>query len=94
VSLLPRRRLLASLGLAGGAVALGAGRGLASGTSPTTAPAHDHGPTPASEHLAAHGSLGTIGRVDHVRNGFDPHEILTDFDGGTVSKDAAGRPFR
>ena len=96
MSRVPRRRLLASLGMAGGAVALGAGRGLASGTATTTSPppAHDHGPTPASEHVAAHGSLGTMGRVDHVRNGFDPHAILTDFDGGAVSKDASGRTVR
>jgi FtsP/CotA-like multicopper oxidase with cupredoxin domain len=35
-----------------------------------------------------------VGEVDHVRNGFDPHEILTDFDGGEVSKDSSGRTVR
>jgi manganese oxidase len=35
-----------------------------------------------------------VGEVDHERNGFDPHEILTDFDGGRVSKDTSGRTVR
>ena len=35
-----------------------------------------------------------MGEVDHVRNGFDPHKILTDFDYGEVSKDASGRTVR
>jgi FtsP/CotA-like multicopper oxidase with cupredoxin domain len=52
-----------------------------------------------TEHLGAgmheaHGGLGAVGRVDNARNGFDPHAILTDFDGGEVSKDAAGRTVR
>jgi FtsP/CotA-like multicopper oxidase with cupredoxin domain len=37
--------------------------------------------------------VGT-GVVDHHRNGFDPAEILTDFDEGTVSKDATGNTVR
>jgi manganese oxidase len=37
------------------------------------------------------GVHGTVGRVNHTRNGFDPMEILTDFDEGEVSKDSSGR---
>jgi FtsP/CotA-like multicopper oxidase with cupredoxin domain len=48
---------------------------------------------PHSEH-ASHGGHGVVGTVDHARNGFDPSEILTDFDGGVVSTDAAGRTVR
>ncbi|HIP72411.1 MAG TPA: twin-arginine translocation signal domain-containing protein [Anaerolineae bacterium] len=29
---------------------------------------------------AGHGAPGTVGEVDYAANGFDPHEILTDFD--------------
>jgi manganese oxidase len=48
------------------------------------------------EHIAgsSHGGNMVVGEVDHARNGFDPHEILTDFDGGEVSKDASGRTVR
>jgi manganese oxidase len=43
--------------------------------------------------LAGHG-LGPVGRVDHARNGFNPTDVLTDFDGGAVSRDASGRTVR
>ncbi len=86
----PRRRLLGSLGLAGGAVALGGRQAIGSSSRPPTRQSSVHGP----EHHASRGALGTIGRVDHARNGFDPHEILTDFDGGEVSRDASGRTVR
>ena len=42
----------------------------------------------------AHGDAGVVGRVDHARNGFDPQQLLTEFDWGTVSRDAAGRTVR
>jgi FtsP/CotA-like multicopper oxidase with cupredoxin domain len=38
--------------------------------------------------------MGAVGRVDHARNGFDPTDILTDFDPGTTSRDASGRTVR
>ncbi len=41
-----------------------------------------------------HGGMITVGEVDHGRNGFDPHEILTAWDAGTVSRDGAGRTVR
>jgi FtsP/CotA-like multicopper oxidase with cupredoxin domain len=43
--------------------------------------------------LGGHG-LGTVGSVDNARNGFSPHEVLTDFDGGEVSRDRSGRTVR
>ena len=87
MGLLDRRRFLkrtAALGALGGAAALG-GRDLvaAQGT-------HGHG---GMDHRA-HGGMGVVGEVDHARNGFDPHEILTDFDYGEVSRDASGRTVR
>jgi FtsP/CotA-like multicopper oxidase with cupredoxin domain len=42
----------------------------------------------------SHGGMGVVGTVNHGRNGFDPHQILTDFDGGSVSRDASGRTVR
>jgi FtsP/CotA-like multicopper oxidase with cupredoxin domain len=51
---------------------------------------HAQGAT-AARHVAhdraAHrgsGHLGAVGRVDAGRNGFDPHEVVRDFDEGTV----------
>jgi FtsP/CotA-like multicopper oxidase with cupredoxin domain len=41
----------------------------------------------------AHGDMGAVGEVDHSANGFDPHEILTDFDYGQVSQEN-GRTVR
>ena len=78
-----RRKLL------GGAAATGAAlpvlheliphQGLHGGTSAAQAAVEHH-------HLAHRGSghLGAVGRVDHGRNGFDPQEILRDFDEGVV----------
>ncbi len=45
-------------------------------------------------HSFDHGGQGAVGTVDHDRNGFNPREILTDFDGGEVSKDRSGRTVR
>ena len=87
---LDRRRFLKRLGAAGalgGAAVLGRGE-LAAGQA--THEAHDdHGIFGGGVH-----GHGPVGEVDHARNGFDPHEILTDFDGGEVSKDATGRTVR
>jgi FtsP/CotA-like multicopper oxidase with cupredoxin domain len=76
---------LGAAGALGGATVLGA-KDLAAAQS------HDHG-TGVGEHVG-HDLHGTVGRVDHVRNGFDPTAMLTDFDGGTTSKDASGRTVR
>jgi FtsP/CotA-like multicopper oxidase with cupredoxin domain len=58
---------------------------------------HDH-PPPAGppESHAGHRDgvhLGTVGRVDHAVNGFDPHTILRDFDTGTIRREG-GRTVR
>jgi FtsP/CotA-like multicopper oxidase with cupredoxin domain len=79
-----RRRFLGAAGAVGGAALLGS---TAAGT-PTGQPHDGH------ERPAGHGGLGTVGSVDHERNGFDPHTILTDFDGGHVSTDASGQTVR
>ena len=78
-----RRKLL------GGAAATGAAlpvlheliphQGVHGGTSTAQAAVERH-------HAAHRGSghLGAVGRVDSKRNGFDPQEILRDFDEGVV----------
>ena len=38
--------------------------------------------------------MTTVGNVDHARNGFDPHDILDDWDQGSVTTDATGRRVR
>src|SRR3546814_15519921 len=38
--------------------------------------------------------MATVGTVDHAANGFDPHEVLTDWDTGVRSTDAQGRAVR
>jgi FtsP/CotA-like multicopper oxidase with cupredoxin domain len=40
-----------------------------------------------------HGAMGPVGEVDHVANGFDPTEMLTDFDYGEVTQEN-GRTIR
>jgi FtsP/CotA-like multicopper oxidase with cupredoxin domain len=44
-------------------------------------------------HLS-HGGMGTVGTVDHAKNGFDPSRILYDWDTGTVSKGRNGQIVR
>jgi len=80
---LTRRKFLAGLGAgtAGGA-ALVAGRGGAA--TRTTQPSHR-----GTGRVA-----GAVGRVDHAGNGFNPTDVLTDFDPGTTSRDASGRVVR
>ena len=46
---------------------------------------------------APHGhnaGMMTVGEVDNDRNGFDPHELLTDWDTGTVSTLETGQTLR
>lgn len=38
-----------------------------------------------------HGAMMAVGEVDHERNGFDPMEILYDFDYGTVTEEGGRR---
>ena len=62
---------------------------------------HPGGEAAAQTHTGAHaGHAGALdhaafrGKVDHARNGFDPHEILRDFDTGTTRRLASGRVLR
>ncbi len=50
-------------------------------------------PKPA-EHEGSHDGLGTVGMVDHEANGFNPHDMLYDFDYGTVSTLENGQTLR
>ncbi len=93
---LTRRRLLrAGAGVGLGATALHAAIPHSHGT--TTAAAADaargteHGGT-TTGHGGGHAAFR--GEVDHKRNGFDPHEILRDFDGGKTSRLAGGQTLR
>ena len=94
--LLPRRRFLGRLGLAGalGGVAAMGGQSLVGGESATGSGTATGSATEGHRGHAEHGGLGTVGEVDHARNGFDPYAMLTDFDGGVVSRDRSGRTVR
>ncbi|HEX2294973.1 MAG TPA: multicopper oxidase domain-containing protein [Actinomycetota bacterium] len=97
MGLLDRRRFLkrtAALGALGGAAALG-GRA-AAGAPDLNGLVAAQGSGGHGGHIdhSGHGGMGVVGEVDHARNGFDPHEILTDFDYGEVSRDASGRTVR
>jgi FtsP/CotA-like multicopper oxidase with cupredoxin domain len=79
-----RRRLI------GGAAATGAALPVLHGLVPHEG-LHGQEAEAAAEHIAhqraAHsgsGHLGAVGSVDPKTNGFDPHEILRDFDEGTL----------
>jgi FtsP/CotA-like multicopper oxidase with cupredoxin domain len=64
---------------------------LAAATSASAQEAGGHSSHGAATH---DGNNLVMGEVDHVKNGFDPHKILTDFDAGMVSTDAQGRRIR
>ncbi len=53
----------------------------------------DHPKSPRSAH-GNHDGMITPGNVNYARNGFDPHDILTDWDTGVVSKLPDGRTLR
>jgi manganese oxidase len=80
-----RRRFIAGAGAAGAV-----GASLLNGKDVVAQPHIGH-----ESHRAPGGDMMTVGQVDHARNGFDPHEILTDFNyGDEVSKDRSGRTVR
>jgi len=79
---------------AGGLMAAGAAA--AAACTPATA-----GLAPQATSNAAHAAMvgdepmpGTVGEVDHERNGFNPTDLLTDFDYGNVSTLPDGRTMR
>ncbi|HVF52489.1 MAG TPA: multicopper oxidase domain-containing protein [Actinomycetota bacterium] len=99
---LDRRRFLKRFGAAGAAgAALAGARTLGDGKPQIAIPPVPRGGAvlaAAESHTheghGGHGGLGPVGTVDHARNGFSPHEILTDFDGGEVSRDIKGQTVR
>jgi|TARA_B110000263_G_scaffold52396_1_gene43832 FtsP/CotA-like multicopper oxidase with cupredoxin domain len=57
----------------------------------------NNSPEPNSIYKSPHahaGGMTTVGNVNHLRNGFDPHSLLTDWEVGTVSQDSAGKIIR
>jgi manganese oxidase len=86
---LRRRRLLGGT-LFGGLASLLLGR--------PSAAQFPHEPGAVDAHRAhngaSHGAMMTVGDVDHARNGFDPHDVLTAWDTGTVSTLPDGRRLR
>jgi FtsP/CotA-like multicopper oxidase with cupredoxin domain len=99
VAPLTRRKLLGSASALGlGAAALHATIPHSHGTAAAAAEPHDMaGMQPAAEAPhPGHGGHAAFrgGEVDHRRNGFDPHEIVRDFDWGKTSKLPGGRTLR
>jgi FtsP/CotA-like multicopper oxidase with cupredoxin domain len=82
-------RTLAAAGAASGAMPL------AAQAQQSTDAAHSHAAVSATYGSHQHdGANLVIGSVDHARNEFDPHNILTDFDPGTLVTDPDGRIVR
>lgn len=88
-TVLSRRSLLKGIGFAGLASGAVAARRLLPGEGIPAAPAQTGG-------HAGHAAMGNMveGDVDPVANGFDPMEILTDFDYGTPSTLPNGQTLR
>jgi FtsP/CotA-like multicopper oxidase with cupredoxin domain len=83
----------------GGLAAFGTAGGTLLARQKTRAELETNGPelsTMASHMQQRHGGLvpGTVGEVDHKKNGFNPSDILTDFEYGEVSTLSSGRPLR
>ena len=76
------------IGVAGAVLGLGGMSRRSLAQSPAAEPATQAG------HAHAAGGNQLVGTVDHQRNGFDPHTVLTDFDFGTVVTDPDGRRVR
>lgn len=67
--------------------------GTSSGGVGSMGPGDDHAAGLAQGRMA-HGGMTTVGEVDHARNGFDPHVLLTDWDTGRVSTLDSGQRLR
>ena len=85
-----RRTFIGGLGLVGLAAGTAAARRLLLGSDTPTAHAQDdgHGDQPLMTHNMV------AGDVDPAANGFDPMQILTDFDYGNVSTLPSGQTLR
>ena len=72
-----------------------AGMSHAAATTPGAPAAHTgHGMHGAGSGHEGHANFRGGRTVDHAANGFDPHEIVRDFDWGKTSKTASGRTIR
>src|SRR5687768_17038168 len=94
---LSRRKLLAtSIPALGGAAALLKGGGPAAAeTSPAPHEGHDmSGVGNAGPLGSGHAAFRDGRTVDHAANGFDPHQILRDFDRGKTRRLPNGRVLR
>ena len=92
---LTRRSLLAGTAVAAaggllvrGSVAQGASVGHGNHPAPTTPPAHPGG------HAGGHANFRGGKTVDHAANGFDPAELVRDFDWGKTRRSASGKVIR
>ncbi|MEW5829928.1 MAG: multicopper oxidase domain-containing protein [Chloroflexota bacterium] len=85
-----RRDFLKASGLG----ALGALGAAIFGYSKSRAAGQVHHPAVATMQHGGNAMPGVVGEVDHAANGFDPTEILTDFDYGRVSTLPDGRTLR
>lgn len=110
LSTLSRRKLLTGLGLAGLAGGgLLAQQALATTNAASDEierrrlmaqdhqpgqPDHAGGDGQPNEHRDLHGSMFVVGEVNHASNGFNPTDLLTDFDYGAVSTLASGQTLR
>jgi FtsP/CotA-like multicopper oxidase with cupredoxin domain len=86
------RRDFLKLGL-GGAASL-AGVGVLAATIATPPGAKAQGAQPTTQHENHMDMPGMDGEVDHKTNGFNPTDLLTDFDGGKVSTLPTGQTLR
>ena len=87
--MLNRRGFLKAGLLTGGLAAAGAGTAQAAEARRSVLqPPYPQG----SDH--AHGGAGTVGTVDHQRNGFNPHDLLQDWDFGATSMLPGGQTLR
>ena len=90
---LSRRRLLAaSVPAIGGAAA--ALHSAVPHTHPWDSEAEAAGGHEHAGHDSGHANFRAGRVVDHAANGFDPHEVLRDFDWGTTHRLASGRVVR
>jgi FtsP/CotA-like multicopper oxidase with cupredoxin domain len=91
VARLTRRRLIAAGGLSGAAAVLASHGGTATGQDPHAT----HGGAGHPGHGGSgHADFRDGRTVDHAFNGFDPHELVRDFDWGRTTRTASGRVIR
>jgi FtsP/CotA-like multicopper oxidase with cupredoxin domain len=95
VAQLTRRSLLAGLGPLVGAAA--AAKLATGGSDSAAAESHDHAAAATKNGKGAHRHAGAGfrrgGRVDHAATGFNPAEVVRDFDAGKVTREG-GRTVR